>query len=88
MSVTAKVPGGWKATTAQRSPLVIDSGHLPVQKKVTLDITVPPGAVAGSYPVEVKVEGRGRIRSPARPLSRWGPPRPARARRTGSAQWT
>ncbi len=59
VSVTAKVPSGWKATTAQRSPLVIDSGHLPVQKKVSLDITVPPGVAAGSYPVEVKVAGRG-----------------------------
>ncbi|MGP3979715.1 GH92 family glycosyl hydrolase [Streptomyces sp. KR80] len=59
VSVTPKVPSGWKATVTPRSPLEIESNHRPVQKTVSVDVTVPPGTSAGSYPVEVKVAAPG-----------------------------
>ncbi|GAA4962405.1 hypothetical protein GCM10023238_32110 [Streptomyces heliomycini] len=67
VSVTAKVAqrleghDGTAFTTGDRfrSP--------PVQKKVRSTSPWPPGVAAGSYPVEVKVAGRGTNSSPARP---------------------
>ncbi|MEU9954923.1 GH92 family glycosyl hydrolase [Streptomyces sp. NPDC050982] len=63
VSVAAKAPTGWQVTTTPRSPLRIRSQHLPVQKTVSVKVTVPPGTAAGSYPVRFTVEadGAGRV---------------------------
>ncbi|HWO67530.1 MAG TPA: NEW3 domain-containing protein, partial [Umezawaea sp.] len=48
----AVVPPGW-GSTLQRAPLLIESKRLPVQKTVTLPITVPANAAPGTYQVKV-----------------------------------
>ncbi|MEU5339404.1 NEW3 domain-containing protein [Streptomyces sp. NPDC020766] len=58
-SVPAKAPTGWQVTTTPRSPLRIRSLRLPVQKTVSVQVTVPPGTAAGSYPVRLMVEADG-----------------------------
>ena len=55
VSVTATAPSGWTVTATPASPLVIKSGGLPAQETVKLQVTVPAGAVTGSYPVKVTV---------------------------------
>ena len=57
--VTPTVPTGWTVTATPHSPVVIDSGGLPVQKSVALVVTVPGGTAPGSYPVRVTVAARG-----------------------------
>ncbi|MFG2191495.1 GH92 family glycosyl hydrolase [Streptomyces sp. NPDC048639] len=59
VSVTPKAPPGWKVTASPPSPLMVRSGHAPVQKTVELAVTVPAGTPVGSYPVRIDVAGDG-----------------------------
>jgi len=56
VTVTTKAPAGWPVTGATK--LVIESNSLPIQKTVSLAVTVPDGTATGSYPVEVTVAAR------------------------------
>ncbi|MGP3925529.1 GH92 family glycosyl hydrolase [Streptomyces sp. 8N616] len=58
VTVTPKAPSGWKVA-ATPSSLVLRSRYLPVQKTVSLAVTVPGGAAVGSYPVSVTVAAKG-----------------------------
>ncbi|WP_425445808.1 GH92 family glycosyl hydrolase [Umezawaea tangerina] len=53
LSVPLKVtvPKGW-GVTVQRAPLLIESKRLPVQKTVTVPVTVPANTAAGTYRVQ------------------------------------
>ncbi len=58
--VTAAVPAGWRTPTlSPRSPIVIASDGLPVQRTVTVGVRVPAGTPVGSYPVSVTVSADG-----------------------------
>lgn len=57
VAVAPTAPAGWRVTATPRSPLVVRSGRLPVQRSVVLAVTVPAGTPVGSYPVRVEVRG-------------------------------
>jgi hypothetical protein len=58
--VAVTVPAGWRAPTmSPRSPVALVSNGLPVQRTVTVGVTVPAGTPVGSYPVTVTVTADG-----------------------------
>lgn len=61
--VRADVPAGWSATV-EPERVVLRSRGLPVQRTVSIAVTVPPGTAAGTYqvPVTVTALGTGLVR--------------------------
>ncbi|MDU0288842.1 GH92 family glycosyl hydrolase [Saccharothrix longispora] len=57
VTVSPTAPAGWRVVASPRSPLVIRSNRAPVQRTVTLTVTVPGGTPVGTYPVSVAVRG-------------------------------
>jgi Glycosyl hydrolase family 92/NPCBM-associated, NEW3 domain of alpha-galactosidase len=55
VTFAAAAPDGWRVTATPDSPLVIESGGLPIQETVSLGVTVPAGTATGSYAVRFTV---------------------------------
>ncbi|MGC9669007.1 GH92 family glycosyl hydrolase [Planosporangium sp. 12N6] len=53
--VTPTLPAGWTVSGVPREPVEFESETLPVQKSLTLTVTVPAGTAPGTYPVTVDV---------------------------------
>ncbi|WP_406002452.1 GH92 family glycosyl hydrolase [Streptomyces sp. NBC_00829] len=57
VTVGAKAPDGW--TVKAPEPFRLTSRHIPVQRTVPVDVTVPAGTAAGSYPVRINATANG-----------------------------
>lgn len=58
VTVRATVSGGWRAEPAQQTVRIVSEGA-PVQLEIPIEVTVPAGTSAGSYPVRVTASAQG-----------------------------
>jgi hypothetical protein len=59
VTLKAKAPKGWRVSVAPGKPRLLVSRGLPVATSATVTVTMPAGTPVGSYPVSLKVSGRG-----------------------------
>jgi predicted alpha-1,2-mannosidase len=59
VTITATAPAGWTVRTNPQSPIPFQSGGLPAQKTIALNVKVPARVPVGTYPVTVVVSAEG-----------------------------